>query len=288
MQKIILFSLLGLLLFSACSHFEAIRRNPDVKKKHAAALKYYEKKDYYRAGLLLEDVIPLIKGTAEAEDAQFKYAYCQYYQGLLELSAFHFNKFYETFARSPHAQEARYMYAYSLYEDSPDYYLDQTNTYKAVDALQAFINAYPESEFTEKSQRLLAELRKKLEKKAYEQSRLFYRIQDNHKAAVVTFNNFQKSYPDSDYSEEIAFRKLEAAYDLAFKSTEAKQKERYQTAIEYYEVFIDKYPNSRFVRQAESIFIASTKALGNKPVKKSTDKKKKEEALNTTPALPGN
>jgi outer membrane protein assembly factor BamD len=276
MQKLVIVSLLGLLLFSACSRFEAIRRSPDMKQKLASALAYYEKKDYYRAGILLEDVIPLLKGSAEAEDAQFKYAYCQYYQGLLELSAFHFNKFYETFARSPHAQEARYMYAYSLYEGSPVYYLDQTNTYKAIDALQAFINAYPESEYTEKSQKLLHELRKKLEKKSYEQARLFYRIQDNHKAAVVTFNNFQKSFPDSDYNEEVAFRKLEANYDLAFKSTETKQRERYQTTIDFYETFIDKYPNSRFSRQAESIYIASMKALGTKNVKRGSYKKKKE------------
>jgi outer membrane protein assembly factor BamD len=266
-------SVVGLLLFSACSKFQAIQKSPDPFKKYEAAMKYYDKKDYYRSGMLFEEIIPLIKGDPRSEEAQFRYAYTQFHQGMLELSAFHFNKFYETYARSPHATEARYMYAYSLYEDSPEYNLDQTNTYKAIDALQAFINAYPDSEFAEKATKLLMEERRKLEKKAYETAKLFNKIQDYHKAAVVVFNNFQRVYPESDYSEEIAFKKLEAEYKLAKKSTDNRKKERYQAAVEFYDVFLEKYPNSKFIRQAEDMYTASLKALRDKNFKPEEKKK---------------
>jgi outer membrane protein assembly factor BamD len=267
MQKTVLISLIAFWALTACSKFERVRKSSDVKTKYEAAVKYFDKKDYYRASILLEDVIPLLKGDATAEDAQFKYAYTQYYQGQLTMSAYLFNKFYETFARSPHAEEARYMHAYSLYEDSPEYNLDQTNTFKAIDALQAFVNAYPKSEHHDKSAQLLKELREKLEKKAYEQAKLFYRMQGIYKAAVVTFNNFQKGFPDSDYNEEIAFRKLEAQYQLAQRSTEARQKERYESTIEFYEVFIDQYPQSRFLRDAERIYESAIRSLRNRGAK---------------------
>ena len=79
--------------------------------------------------------------------AQFYYAYTQYQQQQYLLSATLFKKFYETFARSDYAQEATYMYAYSLYKDTPSFNLDQSNTLTAMSALQDFINTYPDSKY---------------------------------------------------------------------------------------------------------------------------------------------
>jgi outer membrane protein assembly factor BamD len=284
MPKIVILLLTLLLVASACSRFQHYQKSTDVNEKYRAALKYFGKRDYYRSGLLLEDIIPLLKGDTTAETAQFKYAYTQYYQGQLTMSAYLFNKFYETFARSPYAQEARYMHAYSLYADSPTYNLDQTNTYKAVDALQSFINAYPDSEYNEKAGKLLAELRVKLEKKAYEQAKLFNRIQGNYKAAIITLGNFQKSYPDSDFNEEIAFKKLEAEYNLAKESVESKKRERYEKTVEFYETFVDIYPQSRYIRQAENMYESSVKFLGGKSDKtgaKTKEENKKEDLKET-------
>ena len=283
MQKTYLVLLLSVFILCSCSKFQRIQKKADVKGKYKAAVKYYGKRDYYRAGLLFEEIIPLLQGDTTAENAQFKFAYCQYYQGQLTMSAYLFNKFYETFARSPLAEEARYMYAFSLYQDSPQYNLDQTNTLKAIDALQAFINSYPESKFVEEGTNLLKELRAKLEKKAYEQAKLFNKIQGNYKAAIVTLNNFQKGFPDSDYNEEIAYKKLEAGYRLARESVEAKKKERYESTVEFYEYFVDRYPTSKFIRQAENIYTNCLEFLGGKGEKTDPDSKKKAETKNETP-----
>jgi len=282
MRKIYLILLLSLIVFSACSKFQHIQKRADLKGKYRAALKYYGKRDYYRAGLLFEEIIPLLHGDTTAETAQFRFAYCNYYQGQLTMSAYLFNKFYETYARSPYAEESRYMYAFSLYLDSPEYNLDQTNTFKAIDALQSFINYYPESKFIEEGTRLLKELRTKLEKKAYEQAKLFNRIQGNYKAAIVTLGNFQKGFPDSDYSEEIAYKKLETAYFLARESVESKKKDRYESAVEFYEYFVDRYPTSKYIRQAQNIYSSCLEFLGGKGEKIDTDSKKKADIKSET------
>jgi outer membrane protein assembly factor BamD len=52
-----------------------------LQEKYAGAVNYYKKKDYYRAGILFEELIPLMRGQAESELTQFYYAYCQFYQG---------------------------------------------------------------------------------------------------------------------------------------------------------------------------------------------------------------
>jgi outer membrane protein assembly factor BamD len=254
------FLLLSLFFFS-CSKFQKIQKSASVDEKYQAAIKYYEKKDYDKASLLFEEIIPIIKGTKESELAQFYIAYCHYYQGDYILSSHYFKKFYETFSRSEFAEESMYMYAYSLYEDSPAYNLDQTNTYTAIESMQNFINTYPESKFKDKCNEIIGQLRAKLERKAYENAELYSKT-ENYKAAVIAFNNFQRNYPDSDYNERVAYLKLVNAFNLAKSSTEDKKKERYEDTIEYYENFIDKYSSSRYLRQAENIYDSCVEVVG--------------------------
>lgn len=248
-------------IFASCSKFTKIQKSTNVEEKYQAAVNYYNKKDYNKASLLFEEIIPLISGTPESEMAQFYIAYCHFHQRDYILSAHYFKKFYETFSRSQHAEESMYMYANSLYEDSPSYNLDQTNTYTAIEAMQNFINAYPTSTYKEKCNEIITQLRAKLERKAYENAELYSRKED-YKAAVVAFDNFQKNYPDSNYNERAAYLKLLNAYNLAKSSTEEKKKARYTDTIEYYESFIDKFTNSKYLREAENIYEACTKIVG--------------------------
>lgn len=265
MQKnwIFLGIILLALLTTGCSEFEKLRKSNDLQKKVKAAFDYYEQKKYSRADILFEEVLPLIQGAPEAEKGTFYHAYCKYYLGDYILSKYQFQRFYETYARSQYAEEAMYMHAVSLYADSPDYNLDQTSTIDAVAALQNFINTYPTSKHVEESTKLINELRVKMEKKAFE-SAMLYAKTGNHKAALVAFVNFQRAFPDSDYNEEIAFHRVESAYLLAQQSVETKQKERYQEAAALYETFLDTYPQSKFLRRAESYYEKSLNAIGAK------------------------
>ena len=245
--------ILSILLFANACKFNKIRKSTDLKEKYDAAIAYYEKEDYYKASLILEEIIPLIKGTKESEIAQFYYAYCQYHLNQLSLSAYYFQRFYQTFRASPRVEEARYMQVKSLYEDSPPYNLDQTNTYDAISATQSFLNAYPNSRYFEECNVIIKELRVKLEKKAYEIARLYYKI-TNYRSAVISFMNFQKSFPDSDFNEEVAYFKLDAQYKYAAQSTQRRKKERLNEAITYYEYLLDNYPESKFIKQAQKIY----------------------------------
>jgi outer membrane protein assembly factor BamD len=160
------------------------------------------------------------------------------------------------------------MNAYSLYLQSPVPNLDQTSTYEAIEAIQLFINKYPYSEYTDKAEQILDELQAKLELKAYDNATLYYKL-ENYKAAIIAFNNFQKDYPDSHLNEEISYWKVAAQFKLAEQSILVKQKERYYTTIEYYQSFIDRYPESKFVDEAENIY----ETCINKIQKDSSDSK---------------
>ena len=245
------------LFASGCSNFRTLMKSDDWKVKYEAALQYYKEKDYYRATALLEQVLPIIRGTKTAEEAQFYYAYAHYYQRKYILSAHYFKQFYDTYSRSDRAIEAMFMEAYSLYLQSPIETLDQSSTMEATQAMQRFINRYPYSEYKERAETILAEMRRKLERKAFENALLYYKL-SQYNAAIIALDNFQKDYPDSDLNEKASYWKLAAQFELAEQSVQAKQRERYYTAIEFYQSFIDKYPKSSFVSEAESIYETCT------------------------------
>lgn len=242
-----------------------LQKKGTTEEKYKAANDYYKNGDYYKAGILFEEIIPLLKGDSLAENAQFYNSYAQYKQKQYSMSAYLFKSFYATYANSPMAEEAFYMYANSMYKDSPNFNLDQSSTLTAIDALQTFINSYPESKYAESCSQDLRDLRHRLEEKAYEKAKLYYKTSGvtiaNFKAAVVAIDNFQKDFPDSEYIEELSFLKVQSQFDLAEVSFENKQRERYVDALKFYEDFIDKYPKSKYIKQAEKVYDGSTKGL---------------------------
>lgn len=239
--------------FASCSKFQKIQKSGSIVEKYDAAVKYYKDADFYRAGLLFEELIPLMRGKKEAENTEFYYAYCQYYQRQLILSAYYFKKFVKTYPRSQFAEEAYYMHCRSLYESSPSDELDQSTTKEGMDAIQSFLKKYPKSEYADEVQNIYKGLSMKLNKKYFDSARLYYKIR-RYKSAVVALENYRRRFPDSPFNEEAQFLRIDAQYNYAKKSIETKQKERYYEAIELYQAFVDRYPESSFLAEAEKIY----------------------------------
>ena len=253
----VLFLLVSTLFLGSCaSGYQRLLKSTDVNKKYEAAVNYYDKGDFFRAGTLLEDLIPLLKGRPEAEKAQFYFANTNYKQKNYVLSAFYFKSFIDTYPNSPYSEEGSFLHAKSLFLESPGYELDQTNTVSALESIQDFINRYPESKFKAETENMSQELQKKLENKAFESARLYFQLRYNQ-AAVVALTNFQQQYPASAYAEQAAFLRLNAQYAWAQESVELKQRERFQEAVGYYQQFIDAFPKSRNLRVAQDMYDVS-------------------------------
>lgn len=275
MHKNIFFLLLFAYLWlgSSCSKFAKLQKSTDLSEKYEGAIKYYDKKEYYKASILLEEIIPLLVGRKEGEEAQYKFAYCQYYLKQYELASFYFKKFHDTFGRSPWAEESYYMYAYCLHLESPAYNLDQTNTKKAIGAVQDFLNAYPNTDKLETCNQIIKDARAKLEKKAFENARQYYKL-NNYRAAIVALENFRQDYPDSDFMEEAIHKKLYMHHKLASNSIESKQIERYNDVLTAYEDFLKMFPQSTLLKSANGYYDDAVKQLG--VLKKREDEREKQ------------
>jgi outer membrane protein assembly factor BamD len=269
-KKITYFFFFSLAIFSCNKEFNQLLKKGSTEEKYTAAIKYYKVADYYKAGIIFDEISPLLKGDSTAEIAQFYNAYCNYYQSNYQMSSYQFKTFYATYNNSPFAEEAYYMYANSMYKDAPPYNLDQTNTLTAVDALQTFINTYPQSKYEDKCNQDLKDLRYRLERKAYEKAKLYFKTREpsftgrpNYQATNVTIDNFKKDFPDSKYVEELSYLQILAMEELSDLSFYTKQKERYNQTIKLYEKFIDKYPSSKYLKELQTQYEKSLKGLVN-------------------------
>lgn len=255
MRRVILFlgAVVILLTVASCSKFRKIEKSLDWRVKYEAGLNYFNKKEYYKASALFEQILPIVRGLPEGEKVQFYQAYCQYHQKLYLLSAEQFKTFYETYGRSSMVEEARFMNAYSLYKSSPGSNLDQSNSIEAMIAMQEFLNRYPNSKFKDQSVEVIYTTQDKLEKKGFDNARQYYKMR-SYKAAIVSLNNFKNNFPDSEYLEQSYYLVVVSEYRLAEQSIYTKQQERYKAVVDHYREFVDKFPQSEYLRDAEKIY----------------------------------
>ncbi|MDB5135789.1 MAG: bamD [Mucilaginibacter sp.] len=251
-QRPILSGLLIVLLLvagSCKSKFEKLKASNDNAKKYQAALAYYNKKEYSRALELFETLVQRYRGQAQAEDLYYYYAYANYNLKDYTSARYHFKTFADTYPSSLRAEECRFMAAYCYYLDSPIYSLDQENTNKAIEALQLFINLYPKSERVAEAGKLIQNLRDKLERKSYENAKLYLTIGD-YQSAVMAFGNTLRDYPDTKYAEELEYLTIRAQYLYSKHSNEYKQEERYNLTLSFEQQFAEKYPTSTYMHDA--------------------------------------
>lgn len=245
---------LFVMIFSGCQDaFEKVRRSTSVQQRLDKAFDYYKKEDFAKAQLLFEDLIPLIKVDTIGEKVFFMYAYTHYNQKSYALASYYFKQFFNTYGNSAKSEEALFMSAMSQYKLSPTYRLDQSETNKAIEGFQMFANSFPGSNRVDRCNRMIDEMRGKLEFKAYESAYLYYKISD-FKAAVYSFQQLLQDYPDTENAEKVKFMIIKSDYHLAVNSVTSKQRERFEETLKQYLDFVDTYPSSTFKKEAEDIY----------------------------------
>ena len=261
-RYLIPFVLMIFTLFSAgCkSEFEKIRASGDTELIYKNAFELYEQGEYLRAQTLFELIIPAYRGRPELEKVYFTYAYSYYNLNKFILANYYFKNFAATFPTSELKEEAEFMIAYSSYQLSPTFRLDQTYSEKAIDEFQTFVNSYPNSERVKECNRLIDELRLKLERKTFAEGQLYFDLRQ-YQAAIVSLENLLRDFPETNNAEQVRYLIAKAGYLLAENSVLEKQEERYKVAAGAASDFISKFADSKNFGEVEDIYKNSVKKL---------------------------
>ncbi len=263
MKKGIFLSVLCLILVlgTACNRsYNKVLKNPDPAYRLEMAHKYYNEEKYEKAQPLFEEHLTLNRGVKNSEEVLFLYAYCFYYMKDYPMGAFYFQNFTKSYPRSTRAEEAVYMMALCYEKESPRYSLEQTNTHKAIEQYQTFANRYPNSDKIKEVNEAIDRLRAKLLKKAYEGAYLYYKIRQ-YQAASVALKALLKDYPDIEDKDKIHYLVVKSNKLFADNSASSKKLERYEATAKECTVFREKYPESTYAKEVETIYHTSIQEI---------------------------
>ncbi len=261
LRQLILIFIGGLILVS-CSEYSKVMKNGSNEEKKNLAIKMHSEEEYLKSVTLLEDIIPYYKLTPDGEKLYFLYCMGNYNLGDYYLAGYYFKRFIRQYPTSKNVEEATFLSALCAVKNSPDYKLDQTETLNALDELQIFIDVYPESNRIDTCNIIMDNLRSKLEKKQYENSKMYFKT-ENYKAAVVAFKGTLEKYPESVYKEEMMFLTVKSSYLLAINSISSKKLERLEATLKSYRTFVAEFPESEWLSEAEGIKAKTDKEISN-------------------------
>lgn len=255
-------------MLCSCGEYNKVMKSSDYNYKFSYAKQAFENKKYTQAYTILSDLVPIFRGTEKAEECLYLLALSYYEDHDYLNSGAYFRQYYLQYPKGRYAELARFYAGYGYYLDSPEPQLDQSETIKAIEELQAFLDNYPKSDKASIAQIAIFELQDKLVLKELENAQLYYNLGsymgNNYESAVITAKNALKAYPFSKYKENLEMLILKSRFKEAQMSVDEKKEERYRTVIDEYYAYINDFPNSENRKEADNIFKIANKFLNRK------------------------
>ena len=262
-SKTIVLTLAVLAAMAACkSQFDTLLSSNDVDAKYKAAMDLFNQGKYLKAGQLFESMALLTDGTERDDTVRYywalsNYRYRDYYTAESNLA-----KFIEKYPQSPFTSDARFLRIDCLYRATLRWELDQTPTRTCLATITEYLTEYPaDGPHVEACSKMIEDLRDRLDRKQFENARLYYKMED-YLAARVALRNVLKDNAENGYREDILYYTAMASYHYARMSVQAKQKERYLVFADDYLNFVGEYPESKYRRELDVMYRRSQRALG--------------------------
>ena len=275
MKKYIAIALLTGAFLTSCGEYNKVLKSTDYVYQYEAAKSYFGEGKYNKAATLLESLTNILKGTKDAEESLYMLAMCYYNQEDYVTASHYFTTYYNTYPRGVFTELARFHSGKALFLDTPEARLDQSSTYSAIQELQMFMEYFPGSKRKTDAQIMIFSLQDKLVEKEFLTAKLYYDLGtytgnasytadmrvngNNYLACITTAQNALKDYPYTTMREEISMLLLRAKYKLGSESVLEKKEERMREAIDEYYAFKNEFPESKHMKEVESIYKNASK-----------------------------
>lgn len=247
-----------LFMFSSCGEYNKALKSKDVDYRFDFAKRAFDQRKFSQASTVLETIYTPLRGTANGEEALFLLAMSYYENKDYLNSGLYFKTYYSRYPRGKFAELSRFYSGYGYYLDSPDPQLDQSQTIKAIEELQGFIDYFPQSDKVSIAQNAIFEMQDKLTLKELQNAQLYYNLGNylgnNYEAAIITSQNALKNYPYSKFREDFELLILKSKYQEARLSVDEKKIDRFRDVVDEYYSYINNFPESKNRKEADNIY----------------------------------
>jgi outer membrane protein assembly factor BamD len=270
-KKLILITaaaMMVVLMTGACGKKKDISLTPEdmgTDKEIYEQAKRRMKSNPEKARLLFKEVMHLYPDSIYASRAKIGVADSYYRQkdaAALVMAATEYQEYVNLYPNSPDAVYAKYQIALCYIRQIKSAGRDQSNTYKAMQALENMIKQYPGTDEAEEAKKQLEKARNRLALHYFEIGRTNYKIKA-YMGAVLRFKQVIDNYPDFKYNDRLFYLIGKCYYAMR----------DYNTALSFFQKVVNSYPQSKYMKRVTSLIKEISQIQKQKEEKEKTAKR---------------
>ena len=169
------------------------------------------------------------------------------------LAANEYERFTKIYRADPRIAQVNFEWAETYAMMSPAPPLDQSDTKRAIQEFQLFIDRFPGDSLVTEAQERIVELRTKLAEKQYLTAQLYER-RELYEAAALSFESVFDLYPDTPWAQPALVGAIKMYIAFSDQSIELRQPERLRSAIKNYDRLVQIFEPGDYHKEAESYY----------------------------------
>lgn len=213
----------------------------------------YEEGRYDLAIQYFQGVFSFGRTHQWAPDAQLYLARSYKENGEFLLAANEYERFTKIYRADERLPEANFEWATTYFDLSPESALDQSDTKRAIQEFELFMDRFPDNDLVNDAQEMIVQLRTKLAKKQFDTAKLYER-RELHEAAALSFESVFDLYPDTEWAQQALVGAIRSYIAYSDQSIPSRQAERLQAAIKNYDRLTQIFQESPYLKEAESLY----------------------------------
>ncbi len=213
----------------------------------------YEDGKYTAAITYFQGVFSFGRTHQWASDAQLYLARAYRENKEYLLAANEYERFTKIYRADPRLARVNFEWAETYSKMSPAAPLDQSDTKRAIQEFQLFIDRFPNDPLVTEAQQKIVDLRTKLAEKQYLTAQLYER-RELFEAAALSFESVFDLYPDTPWAQPALVGAIKMYIAFSDQSIALRQPERLRAAIKNYDRLIQIFEPSEHHKEAEGYY----------------------------------
>ena len=218
-----------------------IHLEEDLSPRFEKARGYFDKGKYSRAQDEFDYIIMADPGSKIANESQYYKAESMFQLKEYTEASIAFDRYVRFSPDYTKIEQSRFRICECAINLSNDFQREQSETHKALEQLQMFIDDFPESDLMEDAEDAIFALRQKLAQKDYEVGRMYLKLEE-YESALIYFRSVLNHYYDTSFSDDarvgIIFTHILNDNHKGANSYFKSQKERFLSENKYKEAEI--------------------------------------------------
>ena len=199
MRKKITFILI--VVFLVCCGKKNVHVEEDLSPRFDKAMEYFDRGKYPRAKDEFDYIIMTDPGSKIANESQYYMAEALFQMEEYSDASISFDRYVRFSPDFTKIEKSRYRICECAILSSNAYQREQSQTHRALEQLQMFIEDFPESDLIRDAEIGILELRIKLAQKDFEVGRMYLKLEE-YESALIYFRSVLNNYYDTSFADD--------------------------------------------------------------------------------------